>query len=440
MSIQVIKTSVGAEREPLTAPFGFKGRYLTEAWQTAALMESADGHAGLGIGTQSVLWSDARVFGEHSEGESNGLMRNLTAFALRQAEGRDFDDPMDLLDQLLPIAHQHGREITSRPDLRLTFTLNSLVAVDNAAWQLYHSLHGRGFDDLIPWDAANVLGCRHTGVACIPLMSYGVALDQIVEAVNAGYFLLKIKIGSDPDKDGDLDKMLQWDIARLESIHSAVKDRQTPYTDSGHVLYYLDANGRYDTKDRLVRLIDAADRIGALDRIVLLEEPFPEECEIDVSDIPVRVAADESAHSDRDALARIEMGYTAIALKPIAKTMSMSLRIAKLAADREVPCFCADLTVNPILVGWNLNVAARLKPLPGVKLGVVESNGAQNYRDWSKMVSYHPRYPAPWIEPVDGVFPLDSDFYAHSGGMFEPSPHYLAVALSGGNGTDSCPV
>ncbi|MBU4200845.1 MAG: hypothetical protein KKG09_09570 [Verrucomicrobia bacterium] len=40
----------------------------------------------------------------------------------------------------------------------------------------------------------------------------------------------------------------------------------------------------------------------------------------------VRIAADESAHSVQDAKTRIDMGYNAIALKPIAKTMSMSLR------------------------------------------------------------------------------------------------------------------
>jgi len=428
-NIQVVKTALGVEREPLAAPFGFKGRYLTEAWQTAAAMESENGCKGLGLGTQSVLWSDARVFAEHPEDESNGLMRDVTAFALSKSEEIRFHDPVSLLDDLLPIAHAHGREITSSPDLRLTFTLNSLVAVDNAAWQLYCAENGiAGFDEMIPPESRSALNCRHGQVACIPLMSYGVSLDQIVQAVDQGYFLLKIKIGADPDRDGDLDKMLEWDIARLASIHAELKDRETPYTDTGHVLYYLDANGRYDTKDRLQRLLDAAQNMGALDRIIILEEPFPEEAEIDVSDIPVRVAADESAHSDADALARIQMGYSAIALKPIAKTMSMSLRIAKLAADHGIPCFCADLTVNPILVGWNLNVAARLKPLPGVKIGVVESNGAQNYRNWQAMVLYHPCFGAPWIEPVDGIFHLDDDFYARSGGILQISPHYLALA------------
>jgi len=427
--IRINKTRCGYEREPLIAPFGFKGRYLTELWQVVALMESESGAVGLGLGTQSPLWSDARVFAEHTEAESNDLMYQLTAHALKLAEGVSFENPMQLLDDLLPPTHDYGCRITANPDLRLTFALNALVAVDNAAWQLDCVENGiTSFEDMLPADICPAMSCRHGEIGCIPLMSYGVPLASITEAARQGYFLLKIKIGSDPDKDGDLEKMLQWDIARLASIHEELQRFETPYTDSGHILYYLDANGRYDSKDRLMRLIEAIRKMGALDRIVLLEEPFPEECEIDVSDIPVRVAADESAHSDEDALRRIEMGYSAIALKPIAKTMSMSLRIAKLAAEHSVPCFCADLTVNPILVDWNKNVAARLRPLPGVKIGVLESNGAQNYRNWDDMKSYHPCSGASWIDPVDGIFRLDGEFYARSGGILKVSGHYRTVA------------
>lgn len=426
--IHIKTTTCNFEREPLIAPFGFKGRYLTELWQTVALMESRDGAVGLGLGTQSVLWSDARVFGENSEAAANSLMYLLTAHALKLAETMSFETPFELLDALLPEVHEYGRRVTSNPDLRLTFALNALVAVDNAAWQLYCAGHRvTGFDDMLPPDIRPVLGARHSSIGCIPLMTYGVGLPDIVKEAQNGHFLLKIKIGSDPDKDGDQEKMLAWDIARLTSIHAELKDLHTPHTDSGRILYYLDANGGYDSKDRLMRLLDAAGKIGALDRIVLLEEPFPEEVELDVSDIPARLAADESAHSDEDALKRIQMGYRAIALKPIAKTMSMSLRMAKLAAERNVPCFCADLTVNPILVDWNKNVAARLAPLPGVKIGVVESNGAQNYRNWETMKSYHPCAGAPWIDPVDGVFDLNEDFYSRSGGILEISEHYRAL-------------
>jgi L-alanine-DL-glutamate epimerase-like enolase superfamily enzyme len=256
-------------------------------------------------------------------------------------------------------------------------------------------------------------------------MSYGVPVDQISSSINDGYFFLKVKVGSDPDKDGDQEKMLEWDKKRISEIHELARDMETPYTESGCIPYYLDANGRYESKERLQRLLDHADKIGALERILIMEEPFPEEYKVDVSDLPVRLAADESAHSDKDVLERIELGYGAIALKPIAKTMSMSLIMAKVAHDKGVPCFCADLTVSPVLVDWNKNVAARLAPLPGLKVGLLETNGHQNYKNWEQMKSFHPCCGAPWMNTVNGLFCLDDDFYASSGGILQNGQHYL---------------
>ena len=139
----------------------------------------------------------------------------------------------------------------------------------------------------------------------------------------------------------------------------------TTYSKSGRLPYYFDANGRYESKDTLMRLLDHTKKIGAFDQIAIIEEPFDENLEIDIRDIPVRIAADESAHTEKDALKRIQMGYRAIALKAIAKTLSMTMKIAQTAYDNNVPCFCADLTVNPILIEWNKNVAARLAPVSG---------------------------------------------------------------------------
>lgn len=426
--MRIRKIGSNFEREPFLAPFGFKGGYLSEAWQSAVLMESETGHMGLGLGLQSVLWSDAEVFIHNTESAGNSQMFAMTAYALQAAKDIPFNTPFELLDALVPLVYEYGKKVNRKDDLRLTFALNALVAVDNAAWQLYAAENGiTSFDEMIPADIRPALSNRHSKLASIPLMSYGVPLNDIVKAVHDGYFFLKIKIGSDPAKDGDQEKMLEWDKARLESIHQSVKDRETPYTSSWHIPYYLDANGRYDSKDRLMRLLDHAEKIGALERIMIIEEPFPEDYRVDVRDIPARLAADESAHSDKDAAERIEMGYRAIALKPIAKTMSMSLRIAKLAHEKGIPCFCADLTVNPIMVDWNKNVAARLSPLPGMGIGVLESNGHQNYRNWELMKSYHPCAGSPWMDTVDGIFHLDEDFYAKSGGIFGVSEHYLSL-------------
>jgi L-alanine-DL-glutamate epimerase-like enolase superfamily enzyme len=231
---------------------------------------------------------------------------------------------------------------------------------------------------------------------------------------------MKIKIG----QPGTQSEMLEKDKARLTAIHKAIGHLETPYTANGKLPYYFDANGRYEKKETLLQLLDHAKKIGAFEQIVVIEEPFPETLEIDVSDLGVRIAADESAHTDKDALKRIEMGYQAIALKAIAKTLSMTMRIAQVAHEHKIPCFCADLTVNPILIEWNKAVAARLAPLPGLNMGLLETNGHQNYRDWQRMVSYYPYAGASWTKTKNGVFHLDDDYYKESGGIFDPSEHY----------------
>jgi len=417
--MKIVKSNCDFQREPLKAPFGFKGGYLSELWQTVVNMETADGIKSTGLGTQSTLWSDASVFTANPESTGNSMMFLITSYALMLSENIDWQTPIDLIDKLLPPVYEYAKKVTVNNQLRLTFALNALVAVDNAAWVLYCRKNNiANFDDMLPEDIKPAMSYRNDKLACVPLMSYGVPIEGVKAEVDAGYFFLKIKIGSDPDKDGDLDKMLEWDKNRLKEIHNLVKDIRTPYTDSGHIPYYLDANGRYDGKQRLLKLLSFAEKIGALDRIILLEEPFCEEFKEDISDIPARIVADESAHSDKDALERIHLGYTAIALKPVAKTMSMSLKIAKLAYENNIPCFCADLTVNPILVDWNKNVAARLAPLPGMKIGVLESNGRQNYRNWEQMKAAHPMAKASWTEPKDGTFNIDQSFYLHSGGIF----------------------
>lgn len=432
MSVQIQSVSSNFEREPLLRPFGFKGAYVSEIWQTIAGMTATNGCRAAALNTQSPLWSDADVFTAHSEAGGNALMFAMTEYALRQAQGMSFDSPIDLLDELLPIVHEYGKKVTGKDDLRLTFALNSLVGVDAAAWLLHAKENGIAtFDELVPEAYRCALANRHSKVACIPLMAYGIPLEEIVEAVEEGFFFLKVKIGSDPDKDGDREKMLQWDMARIQSIHEAIGNRETPYTENGKIPYYFDANGRYDSKERLQRFLDHTKKIGAFDQIAIIEEPFPEEYTVKVDDLGVRIAADESAHCDEDVRERIELGYGAIALKPIAKTLSMTLKIAKVAHEAGVPMFCADLTVGPIQVDWNKTFASRLAPLPGMTIGVVETNGHQNYTRWSTLQSYHPCNGNRWMQVNDGCFVLEDDFFARSGGIFDESEHYAGLVFAG---------
>ncbi|MCK5467416.1 MAG: L-alanine-DL-glutamate epimerase [Cyclobacteriaceae bacterium] len=415
------------EREPLIRPFGFKGGYMSEIWQTVSLLQSDAGNEGLGLDTQNVLWSDAKVFAKNSEAAGNALMYVITERAMQMVKGMKFTTPIDLQKAILEEVYAYAKKVTSNPDLRVTFALNALVGLDNAAWMLYARENGYdNFDQLIPEAYLPALSNKHDKVASIPLMAYSIPISEITEAVDNGYFFMKIKIG----QPGTQQEMLEKDKARLSAIHKAIGDKRTNYTKDGKLPYYFDANGRYEKKDTLLKLLDHAKQIGAFDQIAVIEEPFPEHAEIDVHDIDMRLAADESAHTDKDALERIEMGYRAIALKSIAKTMSMTMKIAQVAHEKDVPCFCADLTVNPILVEWNKVVAARLSAFPGLGgMGLMETNGHQNYKNWEKMRTYHPYPDAEWANTKDGVFNLGKEFYQKSGGILEASDYYMKLVM-----------
>lgn len=420
--IKISSVDMQFEREPLISPFGFKGGYLSELWQSVSYLQSEKGNHSIGLGTQSVLWSDDKVFSNSSESGGNAFMLSLTERALQMLKGVSFSSPMDLIEPLYEEIYEYGKSVTSNPDLRKTFALNALVSVDNALWLLYAKENNiTNFDQLIPSEYKSAFSEKHKKLAAIPLISYNVSPEELRKEVELGYFFMKIKIG----QSGTQTEMLEKDKSRLFEIHSVLKDIETPYTANGKLPYYFDANGRYESKETFLSFIDYAEEIGAFDQIVMIEEPFPENMEIDVSDIPVRLAADESAHTEQDTIERIKMGYKAVALKPIAKTLSMTMKIAKAAQERGVPCFCADLTVNPILVEWNKNVAARLDSFPGLEnIGLVESNGHQNYVNWNMMQQYHPKHNSSWVDVNQGFYHTDEGFFKEGGGIFDSIPHY----------------
>ncbi len=426
-NIKITNTDLQFEREPLLSPLGFKGGYLTELWQAISFLESDSGQHAIGLGTQSVLWSDNTVFSTSSEVGGNTYMLALTERALQLLKNNSFSSPMDLIEPLFEEIFEYGKTITANPVLRKTFALNALVPVDNALWLLYAKEKGiTDFDDLIPSEYKSTFSMKHEKLAAMPLISYNVTHEELRKEVEMGYFFMKVKIG----QPGTQEEMLEKDKTRIAEIHDVLKNITTPYTENGKLPYYFDANGRYETKDLFYRFLDYADKIGAFEQIVMIEEPFSEDLEIDVSDIPVRLAADESAHTDKDMIERASMGYKAVALKPIAKTLSMSMKIAKAAMEREIPCFCADLTVNPVLVEWNKNVAARLPAFPGLKnIGLIESNGHQNYVNWKQMQQRFPKNEAPWVEVKGGFYHTNDKYFNTGGGIFDPIPYYEAMFL-----------
>ncbi|MEO6527211.1 MAG: enolase C-terminal domain-like protein [Gemmatimonadaceae bacterium] len=419
--IRIRSVALDFEREPLIRPSGFKGGFMTEFWQTVARLDSDSARSHIGLGTQNVLWCDPAVLAKHSESAANALMLAVTDRALQMVVGETFATPVELIDRIFPDLHEFARRVTGVPELRRTFALNALVAVDNAAWLLYAAENGLStFDEMIPTEYRSGLSHRHRTVASLPSVTYGLPLESVARAAADGYFVIKLKLGS----PGTQAEMLERDIQRLTAVHRAVGDTRNRHSSDGKLRYDIDPNQRYERKETLLRLLDAARRIGALDQVALVEEPFPDENDESVRDVPVIVVADESVTRVSDATRRIEQGYGGFALKGIAKTLSETLKIAKLAHERRLICMAADLTVNPVLVDWNKNVAARLAPLPGFTSGMMETNGHQQYRRWSEMSRHHPCGDASWRRVDNGVFVLDDSFYARSGCIFEEPAHY----------------
>jgi len=424
--IRIKNVSSDFDREALN-PYRFKGSQITESWQTAAYLESDSGVSKVGLATQGVLWSDSRVAAAHSESAGNALMYAMSEHALQLMKGNSFTNPVDLLDDLLPEVLAYGKKITGNPDLRKTFALNALVSVDNAAWLLYaHENKMKSFDEMIPAAYKPSLSYRHDKVASIPSFAVGTEAGKIKAAADEGYFIMKLKTGS----AGSQAEMLAKDMAFMTAVHKAIGHYETPYTKNGKIPYYIDPNGRYEKKETLLRFIDHVKKLGALDQVAVIEEPLGEDNDDFVGDVGVRIGADESAHTVEDAAKRMEQGYSVMIVKAIAKTLSMTMKITQLAHEKNIPCFCADLTVNPILVDWNKSVAARLSPFPNFAIGLQETNGHQYYKNWDRLMSYHPKADANWTQTNKGVYITDKSFFEQSGGILDKSEHYSAMFLN----------
>ncbi|QMU28331.1 enolase C-terminal domain-like protein [Adhaeribacter radiodurans] len=423
-TIQVTRTDSNFEREKLVRPFGFKGGYLTELWQTITKLETASGNSGIGLATQSVLYADADLFAAHSEAGGNALKYALTEQALQLVKQTPFSTPVELIQKIFPEAMRLGKQITGKQDLSPIFTYIALVSLDNAAWVLYTAENKfKNFDEMVPEPYKKALSARSNKIAIMYQVPYGMPTNDLKAAAQEGYFVFKIKSGA----PGSQAEMLQKDMERLTLIHATLKNLRTDHTPNGKLIYTIDPNARYEKKETFQRYLDHAKKIGAFEQILFAEEPLNEKNDENVKDLGIAIAGDESVHDEASAIRRLEQGYGALVLKGIAKTLSFSMKVAKLAQERGVPCLCADLTVNPILVDWHKNLAARVTPFPGINMGLMETNGNMNYQNWKTMMGYNPAANASWNKVNNGVFELGKDFYDQSSGILQPSLHYQQV-------------
>ena len=119
---RIVNTELGVIREPLRAPFGFKGGTLSELWQTAVRLTLDSGASGMGVGVQSVLWSDPVTFCACDEAGGNERMLAVTRRALELLQGQAFTDPPGMTAGLVPELLAFARRLLGRADVPQTST------------------------------------------------------------------------------------------------------------------------------------------------------------------------------------------------------------------------------------------------------------------------------------------------------------------------------
>ena len=123
--LKIQKCNVAHVKEALISPFGFKGGYLTQLWQSVVKVE-CDGYFAASPCTQSVLWSDPKVFSAFPGEKGDEIMLSVTKKACEMLEGMSFNTPDELIPALLPALKNHAFTLTGF-EVAETFILNSLV-------------------------------------------------------------------------------------------------------------------------------------------------------------------------------------------------------------------------------------------------------------------------------------------------------------------------
>lgn len=416
--IKITDFEFDLSREPLRRPLGFKGAEYSEKWVCRVSFTGSRGLKATAHGGYAILWSDDRAFLAHSECGGNALMASVTEYGIQCARRVKFRTPLELQDKILTDVHDYACAVTRLPDLSPAFTLNALVAVDHAAWLLFAQERGMtDFDDFVAAGFPGRLPARHASLGCIPLLSYKTTRPEIVRLVEAGHFMFKINIGA----RGGPAEMLAADKQRLEMIHALIGSASTPHTADGKIRYYLDANGRYKSRAQVEELLAFAESKGFLGQIALFEEPFAEPRVENLEGLPVIFTADESLRSVKDLAGIMAAGFRAVTVKPAGKGLSATLRMVAEAIRLGAIVLVSDSSCTPLMLDWNKNVAARLPALPGMKIGLMEMNGHQNYARWDRLLAQHPAAAQPWIRTERGVFRLPASFYRNGGGIFASS-------------------
>ncbi|MFQ9681522.1 MAG: hypothetical protein ACLRZH_16775 [Ruthenibacterium lactatiformans] len=256
--------------------------------------------------------------------------------------------------------------------------------MDFALWQLWNAKRGNGTFDALCASFCPELTNREKELGSIPLITYHTPEDELHALLEDGAFLLKVKIGSDPEKNGDPEAMLAWDIGRLRTVHTAAAGFTTPYTECGRPVYYLGQRplSGQGISAALSGCCGQDGRAGAhraAGGAVCGDRPEP------VHGLPVRVAGDECPQRTGRCLPDPGIRLFGHRLQTHCKNAVRHAGDGARGAEKRRGVLLRGPDGAACALDWNMSLAARLPRVPGLRVGVVESNGPQNYTDWRRL-------------------------------------------------------
>lgn len=406
--MRVMRGAFNLFKEEYLKPYIFKGDSVNGKWIAKTAITDESGVEGAAVGGFAVLWSDPGVYNSHTEMGGNIMMAACLEKAVNTIVNREYTHVEEAMDDVFERVFNYGKLITENEGLNKTFVLNSMVSLDLALWVLWKKLNSMGNFKEVFEEKLNTKAVCANQVAVSPVVAKNTGDEEIESLLKEGFFVLKCKMGSGCAED---------DAALFLRADNIGRNYSTSMTESGHISYVLDLNGRYKDKDKLKQLLDIIDKKSDLGKILTVEEPF--EKPIDVSEFPVIITADESVFDKDSVDLASQMGYGGVAVKPAGKTLTKSFEMTLAAFANGMHTFVADNSATPEILEPNRNFASLLPPFPGLKVPLIEVNGFQLYKRWDFLVEEHERKYGSRGKPVGGMLVQDEEYFKTSGGLFD---------------------
>ncbi|MEK6808866.1 MAG: enolase C-terminal domain-like protein, partial [Nanoarchaeota archaeon] len=358
--------------------------YITEATVKVGVSSNGKHGEGTGQGFLSDIWAqkaDINLNGKVLSSENpierhqflDARMREMVEYSCGYHNNQTFANPLQAYNLTVAGHVRKGIELKLEP-LAIAVAISP---IDNAIWEAFADMQGISVFECLHRNYSKFLNPPRNEIRVLHTVgggdiiynsevkeSYKDGVPQTLEAwiKEEGLSAFKIKLKGNPDADSD----------RIERIYALAND----IPDLRYFRYSLDANESYDIT-RLKKLMDWLSKKPFFGALLFVEQPLSryskEQIPESIKEYGKPIVADESLVRVDDVYSVYNLGYTGIALKPIARGYSVTFQQIPIASNLGMYLTVQDLTSNNEALRIHLDFARRI----GSSEDCVEANARQ---------------------------------------------------------------